>query len=150
MKVIRDRPRTVDLDEFLSRTLFAHLATTSDLGPRTSPVWFLWEGGALWIIGNRNTDTFPQRIEREPRCAMSIVDFDCNSGRVHHVGLRGRAFIGSFDKARAKRILARYLGTSEERWDPRFVDSLNNIENVLIRFEPETVVARDLSYSPAA
>jgi hypothetical protein len=26
------------------------------------PVWFLWEDEAIWIIGNRKTDSFPGRI----------------------------------------------------------------------------------------
>jgi len=53
-----------DLDEFLSRPLFAHLAHDSGQGPRDSPVWFHWDGQALWIIGGR---TFPENLRREPR-----------------------------------------------------------------------------------
>ncbi len=53
MRLIRDRPRSVELDEFLARPLFAHLATVVDGSPRESPVWFLWEHNALWIIGFR-------------------------------------------------------------------------------------------------
>jgi hypothetical protein len=56
MKLIHDRPGTVDLEEFLSRPLFAHLATASEEGPRESPVWFLGEDGAVWIIGSRRDD----------------------------------------------------------------------------------------------
>src|SRR5882672_7211922 len=40
-----------DLDEFLSRPLYAHLAHSSEHGPRESPVWFHWDGQAIWIIG---------------------------------------------------------------------------------------------------
>ena len=149
MKIIRDRPKSVDLDEFLARPLFAHLATASEDGPRESPVWFLWEDGAIWIIGNRRTDTFPQRIEREPRCAMGIVDFDPARGIVRHVGFRGRATVQPFDKKIASRLLRRYLGDQEDAWDPRFVESMEDRDNVLIRFEPDTAVARDQSYSPA-
>ena len=150
MKVIRDRARSVDLDEFLLRPLFAHLATASELGPRESPVWFLWEDGAIWIIGNRKADTFPARVEREPRCALGIVDFDRCRGRVHHVGFRGRATVENFDKERAKRLLRRYLGKREDQWDAsRFIEPLNDPHNVFVRFEPETVVARDQSYSPS-
>jgi hypothetical protein len=41
VKVIRDRPKSVELGEFLARPLFAHLATASREGPRDSPVRFL-------------------------------------------------------------------------------------------------------------
>ena len=54
------------IEKILARPLFAHLATASERGPCESPVWFLWEGGALWIIENYKTDSFPSRIEREP------------------------------------------------------------------------------------
>jgi nitroimidazol reductase NimA-like FMN-containing flavoprotein (pyridoxamine 5'-phosphate oxidase superfamily) len=147
VKVIRDKPRSVDIEEFLARPLFAHLATASYEGPRESPVWFLWEDGAIWIIGSRATDTFPQRIESEPRCAIGIVDFDHSIGLVQHVGLRGRATVESFDASRARRLLTRYLGSDESAWDERFRATLSDPkDDVLIRFVPETIVARDQSY----
>ncbi len=147
IKIIQDRARGLDLDEFLSRSLFAHLATASEFGPRESPVWFLWEGGVIWIIRNGKTDSFPARIAREERCAIGIVDFDPSNGLVQHVGFRGRATVHSFDKDRARRLLVRYLGEDEAEWDSRFRETLTNPHNVLIRFEPETAVVRDLSYT---
>jgi nitroimidazol reductase NimA-like FMN-containing flavoprotein (pyridoxamine 5'-phosphate oxidase superfamily) len=144
--VIRDRPRSVDVDELLARPLFAHLATASADGPRESPVWFLWEDDAIWIIGSRRTDTFPARLERDPRCAIGIVDFDREEGLVHHVGMRGRATIEEFDRERARRLLSRYLGGKAETWDRRFRDTLGDPDNLFVRFVPETMVARDQSY----
>jgi hypothetical protein len=146
MKLIHDRPRTVDLNEFFSRPLFAHLATDSDDGPRESPVWFLWEDDAVWIIGSRRDNTFPGRIEREPRCAIGITDFERERGIVHHIGMRGRASVEPFDAERASRLLGRYLGERMESWDRRFREALEDSDNVLIRFVPTTVVARDQSY----
>ncbi len=70
MKIIYDRERFPNLEAFLLRPLFAHLATALEDGPRDSPVWFLWEDGALWIIGNKKTDTFPKRIQKT-RAALS-------------------------------------------------------------------------------
>ncbi len=107
MKIIRDRPKTIELEELLARPLFAHLATNSPGGPRESPVWFLWEEGAIWILGNRRTDTFPTRIEKEPRCALGIIDSDLGTGRVHHGGFRGRASIRPFDRRLAIRLLSK-------------------------------------------
>jgi hypothetical protein len=146
MRLIRDRPRTVDIDEFLARPLFAHLATGSEAGPRESPVWFLWEDAAVWIIGSRRDDSFPGRIERDPRCAIGIVDFEAEVGRVHHVGMRGRGTVERFDAGRARRLLSRYLRGGEAAWDRRFRATLDDPDAVLIRFDPETVVARDVSY----
>jgi Pyridoxamine 5'-phosphate oxidase len=150
MEVIRDRPRTVNVEEFLARPLFAHLSTASSEGPRDSPVWFLWEEDAQWILGSRTRDTFPMRIDRDARCAVGIVDFDRASGRVQHVRLRGRATIEPFDVNRTRRLLSRYLGDHESAWDDRFRRTLEGRdEELLVRFVPETAVARDVSYHAA-
>lgn len=61
-----------ELDEFLSRPLYAHLAHNADEGPRKSPVWFHWDGEAVWIIGGTS---FPENLKRDPRCALGIVDW---------------------------------------------------------------------------
>jgi Pyridoxamine 5'-phosphate oxidase len=155
MKVIHKTGSHFDLDqgaalrlmeEILARPLFAHLATVSFEGvPRESPVWFLWEGGAVWIIGNYQTDSFPKRIEQDARCALGIVDFDVQTGLVQHVGFRGKARVEAHDAARMKRLLSRYLGKLED-WDSRFVEILDETDYIFLRFEPETAVVRDQSY----
>src|SRR5262249_43026881 len=108
-----------DLHEFLSRPLFAHLAHASEHGPRDSPVWFHWDGSAVWIIGG---DTFPANLRRDPRCAVGVVDFDPATGRCQHVGIRGTAEVLPFDTATARTIFRRYFGPDEADWDPRFAD----------------------------
>ena len=154
MEIVRDTGSHFDLDgesarrlldEILARPLFAHLATASEQGPRESPVWFLWEDAALWVIGNYKTDSFPVRVEREPRCAIGVVDFDVATGLVQHVGVRGRACLKPHDSDRMRRLLSRYLG-EVRRWDARFVEVLDDEDYILIRIEPETVVIRDQSY----
>lgn len=150
MEVIPGGPGSVDLDEFLARPLFAFLGTSSPAGPRVSPVWFLWEEAAFWIIGNRDKDTFPSRVETEPRCALAIVDFDRHAGLVHHVGVRGEARVCPFDEQRARRLLRRYLGAEEAAWDSsRFGPPVGGPDSVLVRVTPQTVVSRDQSYPTA-
>lgn len=154
MKIIAQTGSHFDLDkeaahslmkDILSRPLFAHLATSSEAGVRESPVWFLWEDDALWIIGNYRTDSFPKRIERAPRCAIGIVDFDVSTGLVQHVGFRGLASLQPCDVEKMKRLLGRYMGKLED-WDARFVEILGDADYIFIRFEPETAVVRDQSY----
>lgn len=53
MEPIHDRPRSVDRDDVLQRLPFAHLATTSEHGPKASPVGFLREDAAIWILAHR-------------------------------------------------------------------------------------------------
>lgn len=141
----------VDLDVFLARPLFAHLATASSAGPRESPVWYLWEDGTMWIDGDRDTNSFTSRIIRDDRVAVGVVDSDASRGLIQHVGLRGTAELTAFDRGRAKRLYQRYLGPDIETWDPRFRAYLENPaeSSVLVRVDPETVVARDQSYMPS-
>jgi Pyridoxamine 5'-phosphate oxidase len=135
-----------ELDEFLSRPLYAHLAHWSEHGPRESPVWFHWDGQALWIIGGTS---FPENLKREPRCAIGVVDWDPVSGLSQHVGLRGRAEVLAFDPAVVRTIFQKYFGPDEDQWDRRFREDNEGKTGVpLIRFTPETVVMRDQSYKP--
>lgn len=154
MKIVNETGSHFDLDEeaahslmgeILSRPLFAHLATSSESGARESPVWFLWEDGAVWVIGNDKTDSFPRRVERDPRCAIGVVDFDPLTGLVRHVGFRGKAYLQPHDKERMRRLLSRYMGELEH-WDERFVEILDDADYIFIRFDPETAVVRDQSY----
>jgi nitroimidazol reductase NimA-like FMN-containing flavoprotein (pyridoxamine 5'-phosphate oxidase superfamily) len=139
-----------DVEAFLSRPLFCFLAMAADGAPRVSPLWFLWEDDAVWIIGDRQ-NTYPNRIERHPETALAIVDFDRTTGTVQHVGMRGEATVKPHDPARAERLLEQYLGPVKDEWDePFFGDPYEwGEEMVMIRFDPGTVVARDQSYVPA-
>jgi pyridoxamine 5'-phosphate oxidase-like protein len=154
MKLVLKTGSHFDLDEqsarhlmndVLKRPLFAHLATASVNGPCESPVWFLWEDGAIWIIGNKETDSFPSRIAAEPRCALGVVDFDISKGMVQHIGFRGRASLEPHDRNRMEKVFTRYMG-EVIKWDPRFVKILDDADYIFVRLEPETVVVRDQSY----
>ena len=137
--------RDFDLDRFLRQPLIAHLATASPHGPRDSPVWFLWEEGALWVVGN-DRDSFPKRLRADERCAIGVVEFDLERGILRHVGLRGVATVAPLDRSRLRRLLGRYLGDDEASWNPRFRADVIDRLTLMVRFEPRSVVARDQSY----
>ncbi|MFB6200647.1 MAG: pyridoxamine 5'-phosphate oxidase family protein [Halorhabdus sp.] len=139
----------VALDELLERPLFCFLATTDDGAPRVSPLWFLWADRAVWIVGDRSK-TYPARIEADPRTALAVVDFEPETGTVQHVGMRGRASVEPHDPARAEQVLAKYLGPDRAEWDREFFGDPAEWgdEMVMLRFVPETVVAREQSYRP--
>lgn len=146
MRII-DGPRTFDVEEILRKPLFAHLATSSRLGPRESPVWFVWEDQALWIIGHKEWDTFPKRIKADPRVAVGIVEFDVTTGLVRHLGIRGKAEVAAFNIERAKSIFKKYLGPNKEKWDARLTgDVMTSANYLLVKVIPETAVVRDQSY----
>ncbi|MFB6104532.1 MAG: pyridoxamine 5'-phosphate oxidase family protein [Halobacteriaceae archaeon] len=136
------------LDAVLSKPLFCFLGTLSGTGePRISPLWYLWEDETVWIIADSER-TYTTRVADHPRTALAIVDFDVETGRVVHVGMRGTASVEALDPDRVDRLLGRYLGPETTDWDPRFA-GLDSDRWRLIRFEPETVVARDQSFTPS-
>lgn len=133
------------IDEVLERPLFCFVATASREGdPRVSPLWFHWEDETMWMIGDTRK-TYTTRIERHPQIAVAIIDFDVTEGRVQHIGMRGVASLEPLDEDIVERKLTRYLGPDRETWDRGFVD-LDHDRWRLIKFEPESVVARDQSY----
>ena len=142
-------PAPPDLEDFLSRPLFAHLATASEDGPRESPVWFLWEDGAVWMIAGEK-DTFWRRIAADERCAIGIVDFDVRTGLVQHVGMRGKATIQPWEPDRMRRLLARYLGEDADGWPHRFRAAVDDHTNRWVRFVSDSTVVRDQSYGDAS
>lgn len=145
MEVLEDT-LPIDLDAFLERPLFCFLATSSEDGaPRVTPLWYLWEDRSLWIIANYGEKTYPHRVEREARVDVAIVEFDPTSGRVWHVGMRGRATVEPFDEDLAVRLLSRYLGPDQAAWDGRFRGPWDDRWR-LLQVEPTTVLARDQSY----
>jgi len=134
-----------DVDDFLQQPLVAHLATASADGPRESPVWFLWEDQAMWLVGNER-DSFPKRLRVDRRCAIGLVDFDVQRGVLKHVGIRGVATVLPLDRFRLHRLLHRYLGENEAMWNPRFRASVIDRLTLMVRIKPASVVARDQSY----
>lgn len=138
------------LDTFLDRPLFAFLAQRADDGPRLSPLWFLWEDGALWHVARLEGRSYPERVREDPATAVAVVDFDPATGRVEHVGMRGTAALEPYDEGRADQLFRKYLGDDPAEWPESFV-SFDTSGYRLIRVDPETVVARDQSYpAPAA
>lgn len=134
-----------DPAEMLAKPLMAHLATSSPDGPRDSPVWFLWEEGAIWLIAN-SEDSFPVRLRAEPRCAIGIVEFDVTRGILRHAGIRGCADILPMDKARLRRLLERYLGPAPDEWNEWFTTQIVERLDLMIRIMPASIIVRDMSY----
>lgn len=136
------------LDQVLAQPMFCFLAMVSEAGdPRISPLWYLWEDDAIWIIADRDR-TYTTRVANHPETAVAVVDFDVETGRVVHIGMRGEAALEPLEDTRVERLLQRYLGAETEAWDEGFHD-LSHDRWQFIRFTPRTVVARDQSFTPS-
>lgn len=138
-----------DPEILFTRPLMAHLATSGAGGAAFgSPVWFLWEEGAFWTIGDLSS-SFLKRLAVQPVCAVTITEFDTEEGILLHLGLRGRAEILPMDAARFQRLLARYLGPDPTTWNPWFIDNIAAIDDPdgrLIRIAPDHLVTKNVSY----
>jgi ketosteroid isomerase-like protein len=78
----------VERDAFLTTQRTCRVATSSAAGPHITPLWFAWDGEALWlnsIVGSQRwTD-----LERDPRIAV-VIDAGENYAELRGVELRGR------------------------------------------------------------
>lgn len=141
----------IPIGDFLKQPLFCFFANVSaDSDPRISPLWYIWEDDSIWIIADTRK-SYPDRVEATPETAVAIVDFDKETGLVQHIGFRGTASVEPFDPDRAERIQKKYLGKDMDSWDESRFDDPHEYETenmAIIRFDPETAVARDLSYEP--
>jgi len=141
-------PRAFDPEHVLSQPLMATLSTVSAAGaPRSAPVWYIWEGSALWMLGSADGSSV-KRVLQNPSCAVEITDFDRDAGILLHLGLRGTASVESNDPARFRRLLTRYLG-AEQDWNPWFIDTIAHIDDPsgrFVRLCPDSVFTNNVSY----
>jgi nitroimidazol reductase NimA-like FMN-containing flavoprotein (pyridoxamine 5'-phosphate oxidase superfamily) len=137
-----------EVDEFLARPLTARIATN---GPTVRPVWFLWEGGAFWILTGPWASLL-SRVRADPALALVVDECDLATGTVRQVIARGQAELLPFDVLRGRRKLIRYLGADETRWDRRFRHYLHDDPasqgTTWLRLRPDSITAKDLSYAP--
>ena len=134
-----------DIEIVLRKPLMAFIATTCEEGPRSSPVWFLFEDDVVWLFGTER-DSFVQRLRADPRCALSVVDFDLEAGLLLHAGIRGTCTLGRVSIDRLKRFVGKYLGTDEAAWNAWFVQHIVEPLDVMICLTPKTIVTKDVSY----
>jgi hypothetical protein len=140
--------RSFDPADVLAMPLVAILATDGGEGPRTSPVWFIWENGALWMLGDREGSSV-RRLTADPACAVEIVHLDLQAGVLLHLGFRGQTEVTPNDPARFRRLLARYLGPDPADWNPWFLETVARVEDPsgrFIRLVPETTFTNNVSY----
>ena len=93
-----------DPQVLLQLPLMANLATICAEGPRNSPVWFLWEDGAIWMLGDKGGSSV-KRLKADARCAVDLVHFSRKEGHLLHLGMRGSATITPMDPRLFERFL---------------------------------------------
>ena len=76
-----------ELDAFLAAERTCRVATASPQGPHNTPLWFVWDGTALWLTSIVKSQRWTD-LERDPRVAV-LVDAGEAYDQLRGVELRG-------------------------------------------------------------
>lgn len=114
-------------------------ANTASGFPVVTPLWFAWDGGALWAASQPDAKIV-QHLRRDGRCAF---DISIETPPYRGVRGRGRADIRDDGFETLKSLLSRYLGGSS----PRFQDWLlaRSAGECAIRIAPDRLATWDFS-----
>lgn len=129
------------ISALFGRPIVGRLATIDADGfPAIVPVWFEWDGTAIWIVA-RARARYVDDIRRDPRVALSIVDPDDPDVRAH---IRGRAEVVAGPAplegetlALARRLAERYEGAS----GLAYIETSRPWERCLIRIAPDRLTS---------
>ncbi|MGF7238825.1 MAG: pyridoxamine 5'-phosphate oxidase family protein [Frankia sp.] len=77
-----------EIDAFLTEERTCRVATGSPNGPHLTPLWFVWDGKALWISSLVKSQRWTD-IQRDPQVAV-LVDTGHEFRELRGVEIRGR------------------------------------------------------------
>ena len=80
-----------ELDAFLGEQRTCRLATTGPDGPHVAPVWFVWDGQALWVYSLIRSQRWAN-VSRDPRVAV-VIDDGHHYHELHGVEIEGQATV---------------------------------------------------------
>src|ERR1700683_33843 len=80
-----------ELASFLAEQHTCRLATTGPDGPRVAPVWFVWDGQALWVYSLTRSQRWAN-VSRDPRVAV-VVDDGHHYHELHGAEMEGEALV---------------------------------------------------------
>ena len=78
-------------DAFLGVQRTCRLASLGPGGPHVSPVWFVWDGAALWVYSLTRSQRWTD-IQRDPRVA-AVIDAGEHYHELHGVEIEGEAVV---------------------------------------------------------
>ena len=119
-----------------TREVVVLAAVGPDGGPWATPMWFLHDPDALFMI---SVDDLPKvkSLKRDPRVAVA-AETTMSEGAIRGVTVRGRAeFLPDSDERRrlVERFLAKYHPRLERLWRSRVMPG----DRVMFRIAPERV-----------
>jgi hypothetical protein len=78
---------TAELDDFLAGERTCRVATVGARGPHLTPLWYVWDGTALWLASVVASQRWAD-LQRDPRVAV-LVDAGEDYGELRGAELRG-------------------------------------------------------------
>jgi nitroimidazol reductase NimA-like FMN-containing flavoprotein (pyridoxamine 5'-phosphate oxidase superfamily) len=132
------------IESVLAEPVLARLATTNPktMQPHVVPVWFLWEGGCVWISSFVSTRKI-RELKHNPRGAV-LIESKQEGGKLTAVLLEGDVELVTEPRERiaeiASRIYVRYLGLDGlQEPDPQ--SWLQDPENLLVKLTPTKIIS---------
>ena len=80
-----------ELSAFLEGQHTCRFATTGPDGPHVAPVWFVWDGQAIWVYSLTRSQRWAN-VSRDPRVAV-VVDDGHHYHELHGVEIEGQATV---------------------------------------------------------
>jgi len=78
-----------ELDAFLAQERTCRVATAGPQGPHVTPLWYVWDGTALWLTSLTRSQRWTD-VLRDPRIAV-LVDAGEDYAQLRGAELRGTA-----------------------------------------------------------
>lgn len=126
-----------EITEFIARPLTGVLAWTSPSGePRSTPLNYVWEDGAIWFTTNENSAKV-RAIRRQPVVSFSIPS-EASAPPPQAVTIRGVAEILEWNAERQLQAFMRY-GLPRSEAEKMRDDYSAGMDLVSIRLEPARV-----------
>ena len=82
---------TAELDAFLTAERTCRVATVSAQGPHNTPLWFVWDGTAMWLTSIVKSQRWTD-LQRDPRVAV-LIDAGEAYDELRGAELRGKVEI---------------------------------------------------------
>lgn len=136
-----------EVDDFLGSQRTCRVATVNARGPHVTPLWFLWDGRAMWLYSLTRSQRW-RDLRTDPRVAV-LVDAGEEYSHLRGVELTGEAeVVGEVPRVGEPRP---ELAELERRFARKYfdVDEMAHDErHAWLRIEPEKITSWDFRKVP--
>jgi nitroimidazol reductase NimA-like FMN-containing flavoprotein (pyridoxamine 5'-phosphate oxidase superfamily) len=138
-----------EIDELLSMTLIANLATLDNDGSiHLLPMWFLRVGGDICIPTSRQTHKY-RNLQARPRASV-MIDLSCDGLNLKGVLIRGRVELVNGEEARRiNRLIHLKYVNPEALSDDSIASYLSRGDDITVKVHMDHLVSWNLADSKA-